>query len=243
MDLRAALLVLLSSPAIARADCRAVEISGQGALTLRDQETSRLLVTDAGGVHRPRWSPDGSLVAYHTRFGNEARVAVVDVESGSIRTQIRVTPVQHSVNTIDQLGWRASGHVWLEGHVNPSVSAYVELDAKSGDIRRIIPGLGFSVSPDGERLAHFSHVPHSAPEEERTRRFLIVDDREFVTVSGDLRGPIVWSRDGTTVTFRNGSDLVQVNVRTGEARALVRPVQSVVARERALTSDVWCSPE
>jgi hypothetical protein len=240
--------VLLTLPSVARAECRAIGVAAQGRLVLKDGQTSRLLVTDSAGTFRPRFSRDGSRVAYHTAFrGGEARVRIAEVESGRIQAEIRVAQADHSVNAIHQLGWRASGEVWLEGHVNPYTSIYLAFDGHSGAFRRSIPGLGFSVSPDGTRLAHFSHVPHFTPQDRRPARVLVLDDRELVEIAGDFRGPIVWSADGTVLTFRKEADgaasLVQVNLETGLVRTLDFPVQRIVTRERGVTSDTWCSSE
>ena len=66
--------------------------SGQRALWLYDpaSDSTRLIAHAAGGtILRPRWSPDGTRIAYTTRAGAESVQSVVEVRTGKVT---RVNP-------------------------------------------------------------------------------------------------------------------------------------------------------
>ncbi len=62
------------------------------------------------------------------------------------------------------ISWRSSGEsMAVECHVNPSVSAYMEIDLKTGKHIRDLAGFGFTSSPDGKWVAHVAPLVHFAP--------------------------------------------------------------------------------
>ena len=221
----AAALFLVSS--IAGADCRTATVRG-ATLSVADETAQRVVIGDRQGVLRPRFSPDGGRVAYHTRVdGNgEGHVRIVDVATNQVVTDIRVDP---SLQVIHKLGWRADGDLWASSN-----TTYVQFDSVSGAVRDRIHGLAFSVSPDRTRVAHLSDTPP---------RVLMIDGRTVGKFTGELSGPILWSRSGDSVTVREDDLLVQVTLTGARLGAIAAPVQHVVTTHQALTSDGWCAPE
>ena len=62
------------------------------------------------------------------------------------------------------ISWQPSDEsIAVECHVNPSVSAYMEIDLKTGRHTRDLAGLGFTPSPDGRWVAHVAPLVHFAP--------------------------------------------------------------------------------
>ena len=185
------------------------------------------MITDRQGVLRPRFSPDGDRVAYHTRFdGNgEGHVRIVDVATSQVLTDIRVDP---SLHVIDKLGWRAGGDLWAASN-----TTYVQFDSATGTVRDRINGLAFSVSPDRTRVAHLS---------ETLPRVLMIDGRPVGQFTGKLSGPIVWSRSGDSVTVREDDLFVEVTPTGERVSAIAARVQHVVTTSEGLTSDGWCAP-
>lgn len=66
--------------------------------------------------------------------------------------------------SILEISWRSSDEsMAVECHVNPSVSAYMEIDLKTGRHIRDLAGFGFTPSPDGRWVAHVAPLVHFAP--------------------------------------------------------------------------------
>jgi hypothetical protein len=62
------------------------------------------------------------------------------------------------------ISWRSSDEsMAVECHVNPSVSAYMEIDLKTGRHLRDLAGGGFTSSPDGKWVAYVAPLVHFAP--------------------------------------------------------------------------------
>ncbi len=62
------------------------------------------------------------------------------------------------------VSWAPSDEsIAVECHVNPSVSAYMQIDLKTGRHIRDLAGFGFTPSPDGRWVAHVAPLVHFAP--------------------------------------------------------------------------------
>jgi hypothetical protein len=133
---------------------------------LEEGTHKRIVTTDPLGASLPSWF--GDRIAYSRVRIDDAGVPhteiVVMKESGDLVRVIAI-PDDTGINGLLQLGWRDAKRVFIEGHVNPAVSLYLEWNADSGKLAFERPGAQFVVSPDGRSLAQRSHTPWGAPEE------------------------------------------------------------------------------
>ena len=267
MSVRVCVLVgMLAFRTVAHAECFGVSVRGDRELWVTRSGVSTVLTKDVRGIFLPRISPDAAVVVYHTRFSpvGTVQVRLVDAQTGRLESEITVSILEHDAKDIRQLGWRASGNVWLEARVNPSTTVYAEFDRTGRQIGEVIPGLGFAVSPNGKRLAYLSHTPHFTPQDRKRPRYLTLDGVEVTSVSGEFIPPVVWADDGARVTILRRTDeglaLVEYDVDNGKAMttSVVNDESAAAAferkgrvasglgassKERTATSDTYCSPE
>lgn len=192
---------------------------------------SGLIVRDPRGIEHPRWSPSGRAIAYVQPFGFEdaqwRRVIVVTDASGR-RLHALSLPSDNPVNAVVRFGWRDDQHLFLEGHINPSTSGYLEWDIASGRLAAEKFGSWFAVSPDGRFVAQRGHVPHGAPAPYDSES-LVIDDAVVFPAAGDetyyrfASGPI-WSGEDASaavvVRWGEATDVVVVNAEKAETRRI-----------------------
>ncbi len=154
------LAATLSAPAVAQ-QCDRLWASGHE-LWIDDGAQARLVVSDVQGMLDPRWSPSGDRIAYaHAfRFDDSQRSEVVIVDNDGRKLGALPIPAESDVNAILQIGWRDGQHVFIEGHVNPSTSMYLEWSLATGRLVGEKAGSSFAVSPDGRFVAQRANVPH-----------------------------------------------------------------------------------
>ena len=153
----------------------------------------------------PRWSPDGTRVAFHrtdSNDPNESGVFVVDIATQSMR---RLT-----TGYGEGVSWSPDGRRVMFSGGGVSVA-----DLGTGRVNRIGPGERAEWSPDGSLIAHVRNgdVWVMSPDGAEARR--LVDAK----VVGDLR----WSRDGSLLAFgfRGGVRIVRRDGRV--VRTIAQP--------------------
>jgi hypothetical protein len=202
MQLKRLLTLLLITAALAvpaLADCPRISTDGQS-IWLEEGVNKRLVTSDANGVLLPSWF--GNRIAYARERVDGEGLPVTEVvivkENGEALRTIGV-PADSGINGLIQLDWRDSKRVFVEGHVNPSVTLFLEWDADSGELSHERAGLHFTLSPNGRSLAQRQHVPLGAPEEFSSAA-LEVDGAVVYPAAGDaqhhrfLSAP-VWARN------------------------------------------------
>ena len=187
-------------------------------LWIDDGTQPRLVASDVQGVLHPRWSPAGERITYahEFRFEGSVRTHVVVVGDDGRTLRSLALPADSEVNALLQLGWRDEHHVFIEGHVNPSTSKYLEWDIDSGRLVDEKAGSWFAVSPDGRFIAQRAHVPHGAPPPYDGAMLMIND--KLVYPPADDRGDhrfvsgLSWSADSRQLALleedQSATDLV-----------------------------------
>jgi Tol biopolymer transport system component len=112
-------------------------------------------VPDQGEINHLRWAPDGSALAFAlTRIGRDPGPAlmVADPASGAVRQLVR--------GNVGDLTWTPDSSGITAITLEEGGGAIVTLDAKSGEIREVVPDAkdasckrGLTWSPDGSLLA------------------------------------------------------------------------------------------
>jgi hypothetical protein len=207
--------------------CDRLWLAASGELWLTNDQGARLLASDAGGILHPRWSPSRERIAYAHEFRSEV---VVVTDEGKEVTKLSI-PAASEVNAALAVGWRGDHRVFLEGHVNPSTSKYLEWDLESGRLVDERVGSWFAVSPDGRLVAQRAHSPHGAPAPYDSA-LLLINDKRIYPAAGDTSyhrfvGPIVWSSDSSRLALLDRADqgpMQVVVLRPGGEVALRAPL-------------------
>ena len=184
-------------------DGRRIALSNQsGGLRLHDLDTDELFTPDFSGGAFPRWSPDGTHLAFTSNRTGRMQLHTVDV-SGTGRAELLV-------ETEDGAGlgsWSSDGGTLLFYLIDPETDR--DLYAYSFDDERITPLLvtpaderAPMVSPDGRWLAYVSDASGSRevyvgslPGFDVTRQ-----------VSRDGGAEPSWSAAGDELFYRSGNE-------------------------------------
>jgi dipeptidyl aminopeptidase/acylaminoacyl peptidase len=223
------------------AECDRLYATDDQLWVLRAGGPAQLLLSDAAGVLQPRWSRSGEKIAYarEFRFADQKPWSEV-VIAGARGQTIRTLPIEAEwgITALLQLGWRGEDRVFVEGHVNPSTSRYLEWDVGSGRPLANKLGSWFAPSPDGRRLAQRAHVPHGAPQP-HDGSLLLIDDRAVYPPPDHAEhhfvGGFAWSDDGSRLAFAERRDkLLELVVLKAAEGALERrgALGDVVTPER-----------
>jgi len=201
--------------------------------------TVPVTMNDTKGILMPRWSPSGDRIAYAHRLYVNDPSALVIVDNAGRRVQSLQLPADSPVNAVQQLNWRDENHVFIEGHVNPSTTVYLEWDATTGQLVAEKAGSWFAVSPDGRFVAQQAHVPHGAPPPYDSA-VLLVNDQRVYPVAGDesyhrFTGGLVWSPSGQLATIDLVGDVTEVVVLTADVSRITRVPLAGVTGARALS--------
>jgi hypothetical protein len=118
------------------------------------------------------------------------------------------------------LEWIHARRLVVHCRVNPSASAYTELDAITGETVYSGLGFGFTRSPDGRHIAHVGWIPHFSSPSERSH-YLEIDGKpvypkpthrkqelnfarkvgnRYVSIH-EFQQPWVWSPDSSLVAL------------------------------------------
>jgi hypothetical protein len=197
------IVAALATPALA--DCPKVSTDGQS-IWLEEGANKRLVFTDPNGVELP--SLFGNRIAYTRERADGTGAVLTEIvvlkDTGEMVRVITV-PEETTVNGVLQLGWRDSKRLFIEGHVNPATTLFVEFDAGTGVESAEREGLLFTVSPNGGSVAQRQHVPLGAPEEFDSA-VLGVDGQAVYPAADDAQhhnfvAAPVWARDSHRIAL------------------------------------------
>lgn len=242
------LFVLTSSIALTvrgNNDCARLATDGSRLMVMQN-ENARVVVDGIAGIELPRWSPAGDSIAYSRPAGASSPMSIVVVRVDGAPLHTLPIAEDLGINAVLDLGWLDEWRVWIEGHVNPSVSHYYVWDVNRGEVADELFGTLFTPSPDGQHVAHLEHLPHGAPHKPR-----VAIDGNPVYPLRDSPGPIshlTWSADGRRLSFVEGTpdgrQLIQVDARTHRVLRTTKTNElrnETESPSRTRTSDVRCS--
>lgn len=152
-------------------------------------------LTDGGFDDRePRWSPDGSTIAFSSDRGGSYDIWTVDVATGDLTRRTDAPGQEHTP------AWHPDGRTLAY-----VADAGIEAVAADGSTRTLAPAPrdeqtslhAPSWSPDGEHLAHVRHTD--------TRADLVIDDRAVTDGEDVFLFPAEWLDDDHLLYTADGA--------------------------------------
>jgi Tol biopolymer transport system component len=140
--------------------------TGGDIVTVRADGTELRRLTDGPGIRAmPKWSPDGTRIAYRLWNGGADSVEVIDAGGGDLRTL--ATNAQRDQYCIDwSLGWSPDGSSLIfptrDGCADDYGLSIVATDGSSPAVPLLAPGFDGRYgtwSPDGTRIAFLGQEP------------------------------------------------------------------------------------
>jgi dipeptidyl aminopeptidase/acylaminoacyl peptidase len=186
----------------------------------------------------PRWSPDGSKIAFiSNRDRDRENVFVMDASGGSARQ------LTHVDGIVSEIAWRpdGSGVAFSVGVGHLDWIGYVDL---SGRMERVVSfpdaeaylggdyGHPYPWSPDGRQLAFVSNV-HDWSDVGAVD--LMTGTTRWIVESPRDKGRPVWSPDGTRLAFlenRDGNVRLMTVLPSGRGVRPISPATGVASRAR-----------
>ncbi len=194
-----------------------------------DGENHRPLTTGAFSDSSPRWSPDGSRIAFLSNRGGSPQIQVLWLDGGSI------SPVTHHITAPESLSWSPDGR-WLafvalvpgEGPKIAKMPAPPE-GATWAEPARVVDRLVYRFNGAGYLPEGFSHV-FVVPAAGGTARQVSRGDFSHSSTFGGGGAP-AWSPDGKSILlaanrrpdwdlFPLDTEVFEFSLADGEARAL-----------------------
>ena len=180
-----------------------------GDIFILDPETARLqpIATGPDDDHEPRWSRDGTRLAFLRGPTEHPRLVVVAIDG----TVVAVTKVFNGVDT-DSIAWSPDGRsIAITGGGSLGSGIYI-VDASDGSWQKLSIGYhGLEVfwrPPDGRQLLFRSHPVDAG------LRLVSLEDRSIqpIPLSGvDLNNvrPLGWTPDGRAVLYQDDAARIQ----------------------------------
>jgi len=91
-------------------------------------------------------------------------------------------------NSIDSVERIDEARIAVECHINPSVSAYLDVEIASGHVKQSLFGVWFTRSPDRKKVAHAGSIPHFAPPFAKSN-YLQIDGKTVYPAFGKGQSP------------------------------------------------------
>jgi len=176
-------------------------------------------VTRGMDDHTAAWLPDGQRFVFDSSRSGNYDLYLGGVESPAQETQLTVEPIGHFVNTS-----LSDGRLALTSYDVGKDSDLWLMDTRAGAQPEPILQTPFSesepaFSADGKLIAYVSEEANT--KEVYVQRFPLAGPR--VIASGNGGEEPSWSRSGTELYYRKGSDLFAVQVKAEGALEVTSP--------------------
>ncbi len=222
-------------------DDKRLAVTGMSRLLIMDtQSGASREVANEPNLASPRWSPDGTRVAFQSSRGPSGNVNIYGV---AIAQRYKIEPLAEAPLMLQVGGWTPRGtFLWLQPRsqsiTEPRLGAAwfndrgVLLRGPDGPPRLLTADADvapLTVAPEGTFIAY--------PRQIGAQWEICVDHVEtpkgcqpFGFTSATRPGASIWRADGREFIFRSGDDVMSIPVQPGVLPAGVRPVRLFQAR-------------
>ena len=189
-------------PPFGRAGAGLLVVSDAGDIVVIDHETmvARSIVAEMAVDQEPRWSLDGTRVAFLRDIDNRQAVVIADAHGRTLATSAPFANIDS-----DSIAWAPNGREVVIAADRGTERAIYLIDAASGASRALgVQYIGFEVywrPPDGRQLLFRTAASPGS------LALVSVEDGTVVPVptggsDGDLLRPLGWTPDGRSVLYQ-----------------------------------------
>lgn len=142
----------------------ALQVTNNEIWVMGEGRASAQLTNDGLPKRDPKWSPDGSKIAYASlcREAKSGCPQVIVISPDG--TRLTELPGVDLGNSIDGFDWLSNERIGIDAHVNPSLGEYRIVDLSTARVVANYLGFWFTPSPDRKWIAHVGFMPHFAPQ-------------------------------------------------------------------------------
>ena len=224
------------APASWAGDSRVVFVRDNQIYTAsEDGSNLRQLTSDRSPKQMPKWSPDGTEIAFltdgdmHADPKSLAKIEVITVDGKHVGTAPVLVTMPDGTEVlgmggVESIGWFDAQHVFAEGGVNPYVEEFRTMDIRTGEMGGVMEGGAYAICPSKGRIAFWAPIfpPDVALQlqvnAEETNRFTFPDSNKLP----DIDIPLLWTPGCDNVAFvdpRPPAALVLIGADRGERKA------------------------
>lgn len=175
-----------------------------------DGSEQKILTHDGVAKESPKWSPDGTKIAYASPSANPKALAVIHVITADgkqvnqipVLTELPDGTIIAGMHSVDESGWFNSSAIYVSGIENPRYAEYRVFDTSSAKMTEVYGGYGFTTCPRQGKVAYVDDPDSDSP----TELHVQANGKDIIVVPADQEPRYFqWSTDCERLAYLAGS--------------------------------------